>query len=294
MRVWHCIDKTRHSLALCLDATLPFIKENPGIVVVRMSSDESQGPAGANKNDMRNNKRARRGETAPTQENNEADTRANRNSQMASNKRAPLQPRNKRARKTTKRAPKRAAAISNAAPPQVKARHVTEDVYAIDAILDKRINAKGGEEFLVSWKNCSESDNTWEPSENLCDTAFAWAESVSEQGESVSESKLKESEEYQHSKDGSGKGPSKKNGSKAAPKYGGETKRLSQHRHHSSKKLKTGGKPELKSTVRLRAPVHRHKKQRTKRPPRWTEEDRRLVQASYLASFPHSRALIEL
>ena len=166
--------------------------------------------------------------------------------------------------------------------------HVTESFYAIDAILDKRINAKGGEEFLVSWKNCAESDNTWEPSENLCDSAFEWADSVCEKEESVSESKLKGSEEYQDSKDGSGKGPSKKNDSKAAPKYGGETKRPSQHRHHSSKKLKTGGKPELKSAVRRRAPVHCHKRQRTKRPPRWTEEDRRLVQASYLVSFPHS------
>jgi hypothetical protein len=253
-----------------------------------MSSDESQGPAGANKNDMRNNKRARRGETAPTHENNKPDTRANRNSKMSSNERAPLQPRNKRARKTTKCTPKRAAAISNAAPPQVKAPHVAEDFYAIDAILDKIINAKRGEEFLVSWKNCSESDNKCEQSENLCDTAFEWAESVSEQEESVSESKLKGSEEYQDSKDGSGKEPSKKNGSKAAPKYGGETKRPSQHRHHSSKKLKTLGKPEPKPAVRRRAPVHRHKKQRTKRSPRWTEEDRRLVQASYLASFPHS------
>ena len=79
-------------------------------------------------------------------------------------------------------------------PPKEKGRLVASGFYEIDKILDKRVNDKGVEEFLVRWKDCPESDDTWEPSDNLCDTAFADAERLFEEEKVKRELKLRESE----------------------------------------------------------------------------------------------------
>mmetsp|Transcript_31755 Transcript_31755/g.93187 ORF Transcript_31755/g.93187 Transcript_31755/m.93187 type:complete len:1352 (-) Transcript_31755:118-4173(-) len=46
-----------------------------------------------------------------------------------------------------------------------------EDYFEIDAYLDRR-NGRQGVEYLVKWKGCPESEATWEPHENLCDSAY--------------------------------------------------------------------------------------------------------------------------
>ena len=46
-----------------------------------------------------------------------------------------------------------------------------EDFFEIDCYLDRR-SGKRGIEYLVKWKGCHESEATWEPQENLCDSAY--------------------------------------------------------------------------------------------------------------------------
>ena len=86
--------------------------------------------------------------------------------------------------------------------PKEKGRLVINGFYEIETILDKRVNDKGIEEFLIRWKGCPESDNTWEPNHNLCDTAFADAERLFEEEKAKRESKVKESEKLSGLNDG--------------------------------------------------------------------------------------------
>ena len=46
------------------------------------------------------------------------------------------------------------------------------DYFEVDAYLDRRRNGRRGVEYLVKWKGCPESEATWEPHDNLCDSAF--------------------------------------------------------------------------------------------------------------------------
>jgi hypothetical protein len=86
--------------------------------------------------------------------------------------------------------------------PKEKGQLVINGFYEIETILDKRVNDKGIEEFLIRWKGCPESDNTWEPSDNLCDTAFVDAERLFEEEKAKRESKVKESEKLSGLNDG--------------------------------------------------------------------------------------------
>jgi len=39
--------------------------------------------------------------------------------------------------------------------------------YIVETILDKRINSKGQNEYLIKWEDYSVEDSTWEPGENV-------------------------------------------------------------------------------------------------------------------------------
>ena len=45
-----------------------------------------------------------------------------------------------------------------------------ENYFEVDAYLDRR-NSRRGVEYLIKWKGCPESEATWEPQQNLCDSA---------------------------------------------------------------------------------------------------------------------------
>ena len=42
-----------------------------------------------------------------------------------------------------------------------------EELYSVEKILDKRIRKGGRAEYLIKWLNYPESENTWEPENNL-------------------------------------------------------------------------------------------------------------------------------
>jgi hypothetical protein len=44
---------------------------------------------------------------------------------------------------------------------------VTTPEYIVDKVLAYRVNTKGAKEYLLKWKGYSDSDNSWEPYENL-------------------------------------------------------------------------------------------------------------------------------
>jgi len=43
--------------------------------------------------------------------------------------------------------------------------------WEVESVIGRRIK-RGRVEYLIRWKGCSEDDNTWEPTANLCDTAM--------------------------------------------------------------------------------------------------------------------------
>ena len=50
---------------------------------------------------------------------------------------------------------------------QRKVSSSREELYSIEKILDKRIRKGGRAEYLIKWLNYPESENTWEPENNL-------------------------------------------------------------------------------------------------------------------------------
>jgi hypothetical protein len=50
--------------------------------------------------------------------------------------------------------------------------HKEEDAYwEVDKVVGRKKH-KGKVYFKIRWKDCSETDDTWEPESNLCDTAL--------------------------------------------------------------------------------------------------------------------------
>ena len=43
--------------------------------------------------------------------------------------------------------------------------------YEVEAVVGRRESKLWGVEYLIKWKGCTEEENTWEPDENLCDSA---------------------------------------------------------------------------------------------------------------------------
>ena len=74
-----------------------------------------------------------------------------------------------------------------------------ETYWEVDKIVGRRV-FKGRVEYRVRWKGCDDSQNTWEPTSNLCDTAMAEAikftkalNSLNKQSEEVEKKLLAES-----------------------------------------------------------------------------------------------------
>jgi len=42
--------------------------------------------------------------------------------------------------------------------------------FGVDKVLEKRVSACGKAEYLLKWLGYSESENSWEPAENICPT----------------------------------------------------------------------------------------------------------------------------
>jgi hypothetical protein len=106
------------------------------------------------------------------------------------------------------------------------------------------------------------------------------------QGQDSTTMRKQSSKRFKRKRDDSaGKRPRKNNESKAVLRNSGEKKHPS-NPTSPSKKAMSSGKHERKSVVRRRAPFCHRKRKRTEKPTLWTDEDRRLVQASYLISCP--------
>ena len=50
------------------------------------------------------------------------------------------------------------------------AADIEDFFWEVEAVIGRRVY-RGRIEYLIRWKGCSEEDNTWEPTANLCDTA---------------------------------------------------------------------------------------------------------------------------
>lgn len=48
-----------------------------------------------------------------------------------------------------------------------KTKRDEEEVFNVEKIIDKRIDANGKTEYLLKWIGYDEKENTWEPKENL-------------------------------------------------------------------------------------------------------------------------------
>ena len=57
--------------------------------------------------------------------------------------------------------------LSFGGPKKRKRKAEEEGIYEVERIVDSRPDGSGGTEYNVKWKGWDESDNTWEPEENL-------------------------------------------------------------------------------------------------------------------------------
>lgn len=55
--------------------------------------------------------------------------------------------------------------------PAEKGRHVKDDYYEIECVLNVRFLRGKIHKCLVRWKGCTDDDDSWEPASGLCDTA---------------------------------------------------------------------------------------------------------------------------
>ena len=47
-----------------------------------------------------------------------------------------------------------------------------EQFWEVDSIVGRRVVKRNQIQYLVRWKGCTPEDDTWEPAENLCDSAY--------------------------------------------------------------------------------------------------------------------------
>ena len=53
--------------------------------------------------------------------------------------------------------------------------NLPEDFYEVEAVIGHRRRYRGRVEYKIRWKGCSDKDDTWEPHENLSDSAMELA-----------------------------------------------------------------------------------------------------------------------
>jgi hypothetical protein len=67
--------------------------------------------------------------------------------------------------------PEEADSYQSPLPDHSTTTEVTTPEHIVEKVLAYRVNAKGVKEYLLKWKGYSDSDNSWEPYDNL-NTAF--------------------------------------------------------------------------------------------------------------------------
>jgi len=74
-------------------------------------------------------------------------------------------------------------------PPVDKGIRVINEYFEVDKVVDKRKIGKRSE-YRIRWKNCTSDDDTWEPTKNLCDSAYEEAMKFSKaKGEGITPKK---------------------------------------------------------------------------------------------------------